>query len=217
MEQLIHDPRITADRIVTIAVDIQKDFCEGGSLAVPQGDEIVQPMNEVMVYTRENGGTVIATRDWHPEETPHFEKWPKHCVEGTEGAEFHPALDLKPEDIIISKGMGQTDGYSGVEGISDDGRTIEQIVQPRNSKERVIVALGGLATDYCVKATVIDTANMFKDDERVTVVFIRDAMRAVNLDAEDEARAIQAMEQAGAIALTSEQIRSGYIEFAEAA
>ncbi len=217
MEQLTYHPTITANRMVTIAVDVQKDFCGGGSLAVPHGDEVVEPMNEVMAYTRANGGTVIATRDWHPEETPHFEKWPKHCIENTEGAEFHPELDLKPEDIIISKGMNQTDGYSGAEGISDDGQTIEQIVKPRNSKERVIVALGGLATDYCVKATVIDTANMFKDDERMTVVFIRDAIRAVNLDAEDEARAIQAMEEAGAIALTSDQIRGGCIEFARAA
>ncbi len=98
------------DRLVTVGVDIQNDFCPGGSLAVPEGDQVIEPMNNVLRYTRESGGQVVLTRDWHPETTPHFDKWPVHCVAETEGAAFHPDLNVKESDIIINKGTGQTDG-----------------------------------------------------------------------------------------------------------
>ena len=192
----------TADRIVTIAVDVQKDFCPGGSLAVAGGDKVTAPLNDMMAYTRERGGTVVATRDWHPDQTPHFDAWPVHCVAGTEGASFHPSLDVRTTDVIINKGTGQTDGYSGFDGEAIDHTTIEQIIQPRTLRERVAVLIGGLATDYCVRATALDAA---KQADRVRearqgvidVYVLEDAIRAVNVQPEDGARAIQEMKDAG--------------------
>jgi len=93
-------------------IDVQNDFCPGGALPVPEGDKVVPVINELMPKF----DLVIATRDWHPEKTVHFEKWPVHCVRNTEGARFHP--DLKTEMIhkIISKGTGnKDDGYSAFE------------------------------------------------------------------------------------------------------
>ena len=194
--------KITADRIVTINVDVQKDFQPGGSLAVTDGDLVTEVLNRVNALTREMGGTVIFTGDQHPDETPHFNTWPKHCVAGTEGAAFDENLIIEPEDIIIDKGMGQTDGYSGNEGVAKDGQTIETIVKPKD-KERVIVLLGGLATDYCVRATVLDTLAIDAGEGQLTVFVLRDAIRAVNINADDEAKAITEMEAAGAIFIDS--------------
>lgn len=75
-----------ADRLITINVDVQNDFCPGGALAVPEGDQVIPPLNALNEYTRQHGGLVIATGDQHPTQTPHFDKWPVHCVAGTPGA-----------------------------------------------------------------------------------------------------------------------------------
>ncbi len=189
-------------RNVLIGVDIQNDFIDG-SLAVPDGEAVVTPINQTAEAVRRIGGTVIVTRDWHPASTPHFDTWPVHCVAGTEGADFHPHLDVLSDDIVISKGMGQTDGYSGWEGTTDDGATIETLIAPTNTQEKVQVFIGGLATDYCVKATALDVARTFADDTRVTTYLLRDAVRGVNIQPDDSDKALDEMRAAGVVEIDS--------------
>lgn len=184
-------------RNILIGVDIQNDFVDG-SLAVPDGEAVVAPINRTAEAVRRIGGTVIVTRDWHPAETPHFDTWPAHCIAETSGADFHADLDVQPHDIVISKGMGQTDGYSGWEGVADDGATIEQIVTPARD-EKVRVFIGGLATDYCVKATALDVARTFADDARVTTYLLCDAVRGVNIQPDDSETALNEMRAAGVV------------------
>lgn len=197
----------TSTRDILIAVDVQNDFVTG-NLAVNEGAEVIAPINEVAQTVREADGTVIFTRDWHPETTPHFDTWPVHCVAENDGAEFAPTLDVQPTDIILSKGMGQTDGYSGWEGVRETGETLETLITPRHTQEQVRVFLGGLATDYCVKATGIDVANFFENDERVQLYLIRDAVRAVALQEADEANALAQLKTARFIAITSNEARA---------
>ena len=199
---------LTTDRIVTINVDVQNDFCPGGALAVTEGDQVIAPLSALNEYTRENGGIVIATGDQHPAETPHFDKWPVHCVAGTEGAALNTALDIRTTDIIVDKGMEQTDGYSGLEGITRDGRTIAEIIQPVG-RERVAVLIGGLATDYCVLNTTLDALKVDPKDGELKIYAIRDAMRAVNIQPTDGENAIAEMEAAGAIVIDSVEILTG--------
>lgn len=202
---------IAVDRLVTVGVDIQHDFIDG-TLAVPEGDEIIQPMNALTHYTRELGGTAVFTRDWHPLETEHFKKWPVHCVADTHGAAFYPGLDIQAEDLIVSKGMStKDDGYSGFEGVTDDGQTLETIIRPRTVRERVGVIIGGLATDYCDLATVLSSLEAFKNQPNVTTVAVTDAMRAVNLAADDGEKALATMHEQGALLTTSDDIISGRI------
>lgn len=195
---------------VLVAVDVQNDFIDG-SLAVTEGEQVVQPINDVAAAVRDTGGTVAFTRDWHPAETPHFADyggaWPVHCVAETEGAAFHPDLDVRDTDIVINKGMEQTDGYSGWEGVADDGQTLEAIIAPLSREEKVRVFVGGLATDYCVKATALDIAARFKDDERVHLYLLRDAIRAVGLAPTDEEKALAAMEEAKIQAISADEAR----------
>ena len=212
---MINQNRFTKpDRIVTIAVDVQKDFCPGGALGVADGDSVIPPLNTALAYTRQENGLVLATRDWHPEVTPHFEAyggiWKTHCVQNTEGAEFHPDLDIDEATVIINKGMGQTDGYSGYEGATADGKTIAEIVTPATRYERVAVAIGGLATDYCDLTTILDATEHARkvQDARQGVIDIyalTDAMRAVNIHPEDESAALEQMRQAGAHLVTTAQ------------
>lgn len=201
-------------RNVAIGIDVQKDFISG-SLAVKEGADVVAPLNNITRRVRETGGTVVFTRDWHPETTPHFEKWAAHCVAGTEGAEFDDNLEIDPDDIIISKGMGQTDGYSGMEGVGPRGQTIERIVRPRSRLERVRVLVGGLTTEYCVNLTVLGLAKTFKYSPNVSLYLARDAVRAVDIQPGDGEKAIKAMEQAGIQALSSEEILRTFFAPAE--
>ncbi len=115
----------------------------------------------------------------------------------TNGAAFQPDLQIKEGDIILNKGTGQTDGYSGVEGVSDDGTTLETLIEPVHRDERVRVFVGGLATDYCVKATAIDLARRYTGLENVSICVITDAMRAVNIQPNDGQEAVEAMADAG--------------------
>lgn len=191
-----------ADRIVTINVDVQNDFCPGGALAVTDGDQVVAPLNELNEFTRHNGGTVVFTGDQHPTATPHFDKWPVHCVAGTEGAALRDDLTIEAGDSIVDKGMGQTDGYSAFEGITRDGRELAELITPIN-RERVAVLLGGLATDYCVKNSALDAVKVEAGDGEIKVYVMRDAIRGVNLQPNDSEAAIQEMAKAGVIILDS--------------
>lgn len=172
-----------------IVVDVQNDFCPGGALAVPHGDEVVEPLNELIDEFLEHGAPVYKSRDWHPARTKHFEAyggtWPVHCVQNTEGAEFHPALRDDSRIRVISKGLGDKDCYSAF----DETNLAAQLHQ--QDVEEVVV--GGLATDYCVKNTVLDALkNGFK------VKALKNAMRAVDLQPGDGDLAIEEMRAAGA-------------------
>lgn len=186
---------------MAIGVDIQNDFCPGGSLAVPYGDEVVAPFNKVADTVRSLGGLIVFTRDWHPETTNHFDTWPPHCIANTRGAAFHSDLDVQTNDIIISKGtMVDEDAYSGFQGFAVDGRSLKEIIETKLQKiQKIILFMGGLATDYCVKATVLDALTL-KDTigkNRIEVFAIPQAMRAVNINPNDGKEAQLAMQQAG--------------------
>ncbi len=173
-----------------IIVDVQNDFCPGGSLAVASGDEVVAPLNELAKEFLDRGEPVFKTRDWHPARTKHFAAsggtWPIHCVQGTRGAQFHADLIDDPRITIISKGTDESaDGYSGF-----DGTNLAQLLREEGVAE---VWVGGLATDYCVKHTVLDARR-----EGFEVKALADAMRAVNLKPNDGRQAIEEMRDAGA-------------------
>jgi len=179
----------TQTKQALIVVDVQNDFCPGGKLAVAHGDEVVAPLNELIDEFLERGDPVYKSRDWHPPETKHFKAyggtWPPHCVQNTKGAEFHPQLKDDPRIRVISKGLGDTDCYSAF-----DETDLAAQLRDEGVKELLV---GGLATDYCVKATVLAGLKQgFK------VKALENAMRAVNLKPDDGERAIEEMRAAGA-------------------
>ena len=172
-----------------IVVDVQNDFCPGGALAVPHGDDIVAPLNSLIDQFLERGDPVYKTRDWHLPTTKHFAAyggtWPDHCIQNTQGAEFHPKLRDDPRIEIISKGLDDKDSYSGF----DDTDLAERLRS--NGVNEVLI--GGLATDYCVKNTVLDALkNGFK------VKVLNNAIRPVEINPGDGERAIKEMREAGA-------------------
>jgi nicotinamidase/pyrazinamidase len=179
-----------------IIVDVQNDFCPGGALAVSGGDEVVPVLNRAIERFTKAGLPIFATRDWHPEKTNHFKAyggiWPVHCVQGTRGAEFHAGLELGKDTVVVSAGMvPDEDGYSGFQARDPSGARLAELLQ-RKGVERIIV--GGLATDYCVKHTVLDGLK-----EGFKVLLLADAIRAVNLKPHDGELAIAEMIRAGAV------------------
>jgi nicotinamidase/pyrazinamidase len=176
-------------RRALIVVDVQNDFCPGGSLAVERGDEVVQPLNRLIREFLSRGEPVFKSRDWHPPVTRHFAAyggtWPVHCVQNTRGAEFHKDLVEDPRIEVVSKGLGDEDQYSAF-----DGTSLAEELRAQGVNE---VWVGGLATDYCVKNTVLDALR-----EGFKVKALTEAMRAVNLQPGDDARAVEEMRRAGA-------------------
>jgi len=186
---------MTTPKRALIVVDVQNDFCPGGTLAVPHGDDVVELLNRLIDEFLDRGEPVYKSRDWHPPTTKHFAAhggdWPVHCVQNTKGAEFHPALRNDPRINVISKGLGDTNCYSAF----DETNLLDQLHQ-QNVEE---VVVGGLATDYCVKSTVLDALkNGFK------VKALENAMRAVDVQPGDGERAIEEMRAAGAVILSTE-------------
>ncbi|SDK14348.1 nicotinamidase/pyrazinamidase [Nonomuraea maritima] len=140
-----------------VIVDVQNDFCEGGSLAVAGGSEVAAAISRhVAAHGYDH---VVATRDYHVSPGDHFsdapdyvDSWPAHCVAGAPGAEFHPSLDLSAVDEVFSKGH-ETAAYSGFEGFSSDGVPLAEWLRERGARE---IDIAGLATDHCVRATALD-------------------------------------------------------------
>lgn len=199
---------LTYNQLIAVDVDPQNDFCPGGSLAVAEGDQVMAPLNTMNDYVYSHGGTVVVTGDQHPQTTPHFDKWPVHCVAGTKGAAFHQNLVIKPGYKLIDKGMGNEDGYSGFEGITRDGVTLEQFVTPRNPNDRTALLMGGLALDYCLRATVLDAlaiASQIREAQRgvMDIFVLTDATRAVNLQPGEGQHALDEMQAAGATLITT--------------
>lgn len=182
-----------------LLIDVQNDFCPGGALPVANGDQVVPALNRYIEKFNKAGLAIFATRDWHPEKTKHFKAygglWPPHCVQGTKGAEFRVDLALPKDAVIVSAGMAaDEEGYSGFEGRDDRGIGLADLLR-QYGVERIFV--GGLATDYCVKHTVLDgLRHGFK------VVLLEDAVRGVNLQPEDSQRAIAEMIQSGAVKIS---------------
>ena len=181
-----------------VIVDLQNDFCPGGALAVPEGDQIVPIVNKLIKLCIAAGFPVYATRDWHPEDHMSFiaqgGPWPSHCVQNTLGAEFHPNLKLPAQSMIVSKANNkENDAYSGF-----DGTDLSDMLKRAGIIEIIIC---GLATDYCVKATALDG---IKAGLKVTVV--EDAIRGVEVTPGDTQKALNEMKVAGVILTPSHEI-----------
>lgn len=146
------------EKSALIVVDIQYDFLPGGALAVPEGDQLVPTLNEYIRRFSGAGRPVYATRDWHLPTTKHFQRyggvWPPHCVQGTPGAEFHRELKLPEDVILVSKGMDPNlDSYSSFQAFEEDGTPMVESLRKRGIEH---IYVGGLATDYCVRWTMLD-------------------------------------------------------------
>ena len=143
-----------------IIVDVQNDFCEGGSLAVEGGAAVARATTELLSGAH-GYDHVVATKDFHIDPGEHFSdhpdfvtSWPRHCVVGTDGAEFHPDLDVTPVEAVFHKGRYSA-AYSGFEGVDDDGTSLADWLRQRDVDTVDVV---GIATDYCVAATALDAA-----------------------------------------------------------
>ena len=182
-----------------IIVDLQNDFCPGGSLAVPDGDAVIPIIQRWIDRFRREKKEIVATQDAHPPDHMSFASrggpWPPHCVPGTWGFHIHPELILPPDVPFFHKGTDpRQDAYSGFEGhLARSGQAPLSLSRylKRQGVTRVYVA--GLATDYCVRATVLDA---LKEGFDTTVII--DGIRGVDVQPGDSKRALQEMEQNGA-------------------
>ncbi len=186
-----------------VVVDVQNDFTPGGALAVPDGDRVVPVLNRYIERFAAVKAPVFLTRDWHPEVTKHFKVyggvWPPHCVQGTKGAEFHPELRLPPDATIVSKGMDpEQDAYSAFHAEDPNGMPFAAALGEQGVQR---LFLGGLATDYCVRCTVIDAVR-----EGFQVVVLLDAIGAVDVKPGDGQRAVDEMKAAGALFVTLDEV-----------
>ena len=181
-----------------IVVDLQNDFCPGGSLAVPDGGQIIPVVQEYVDAFTAQGLPVIFTRDFHPANHVSFAQqggpWPPHCVQDTPGVEYHPGIKIPPQAYHIIKGFHpDIDAYSGFEGELKDAAnplTLDKLLRSLSVRE---VYVAGLATDYCVRATALDGLKL-----GYRVVVIEDGVRGVNVNSDDSAKALQDLRQRGA-------------------
>ena len=181
-----------------IIVDLQNDVLPGGALGVPQGDEVVAPIQQLIDLYQAHGLPVYASRDWHPEGHCSFAAqggpWPVHCVADTRGAAFSDALDLKQRATVISKAITvEQDAYSAF-----NGTTLAAQLRARGVER---VAVCGLATDYCVLNTAKDALA-----EGFATLLVLDAIRAVDVNPGDGERAIAQMTDAGAVPVRVDQV-----------
>ncbi|HEX7115224.1 MAG TPA: nicotinamidase [Steroidobacter sp.] len=173
-----------------LIVDLQRDFLPGGALGVPEGDQVIAPLNEYITAFEERGLPIFMTRDWHPPDHCSFQSaggpWPPHCVRDTPGAQWPESLKIAASARIISKATEPAaEAYSGFSGT-------ELLTLLRDQGVRRLF-VGGLATDYCVRATVLDArSNGFE------VVVLADAIRGVNVQPGDDERAVEEMLASGA-------------------
>lgn len=198
-----------------LLIDLQNDFCPGGALAVQDGDAVISVANQAMQACRSLGIAVAASQDWHPQahgsfaENAHAEPWtlgeldglpqvwwPVHCVQGQPGADFHPQLDSQKIDYVVRKGQNvDIDSYSAFFDNAHRAATdLHPWLQQQQVKRLIVM---GLATDYCVKFTVLDALQL--DYE---VVLLAAGCRGVNLNPQDSQDALEQMQQAGATLIT---------------
>lgn len=186
------------DHTALLVIDVQHDFADpDGGLYVPGGEKVVPTISDEVEQASSEGAAVVYTQDWHPPDTPHFEKdggkWPVHCVQGTWGAELHRDLKRVGTDVI-QKGTSGEDGYSGftvrdpVSG-QESSTGLAELLQSKQVTKVVVV---GLAGDVCVMETALDAARL-----GLAVTVLRDATRSVNVAGGDEERAFEDMRAAG--------------------
>ncbi len=194
------------DRSVLIIVDVQNDFCPGGALEVPAGDEVVPVINRLARQFTHR----ILTQDWHPVGHLSFASshpgkapfqtvtltygdqvlWPDHCVQGTDGADFHPELEVEGAELVLRKGFRrELDSYSAF--FENDRSTHTGLAGYLRDRGFERVYLSGLATDYCVGWSALDARR-----EGFEVYLIEDACRGIDLDGSLE-KALTAMDEAG--------------------
>lgn len=193
------------EKAALLIVDVQNDFCPGGALQVPDGDRVIEPVNRAIEMFVAAGLPILASRDWHPPITRHFREfggvWPAHCIQGTEGAAFHPALRLPQEALLLTKGINpELDGYSAFEGVTGDSRLLAQLLSELEVRELVIC---GLATEYCVLCT---THEALRNGFKVTV--LTDAVAGVDINVGASDCAVEDMKNAGAQLATVEELRT---------
>jgi len=179
-----------------IVVDVQNDFCPDGALGVREGDQVVPVLNLWISEFHKKGMPVVYTQDWHPEDHVSFVEsggiWPPHCVQDTRGADFHPDLIVHGE--VCRKGfVSDKEAYSGFDGrvAGPDGPALDRWLKEQEVSR---IYVGGLATDYCVKATALDGIR-----NGYEVVVLKDGVRAVDVRQGDGGRAIAEMVDAGAV------------------
>jgi nicotinamidase/pyrazinamidase len=185
------DPKRLGKGDALVVVDVQNDFCPSGALPVKEGDQVVAVLNRWIEAAREAGAPVIASRDWHPPDHISFEErggmWPRHCVQGSRGAEFHPELELGEEALVVSKGADpDRDSHSAFDRTELAGEL------RRLGVRRVWV--GGLAQDVCVRATVLDSLR-----EGFETHLLARATRPVDVDSGAGERSLEEMRAAGVI------------------
>jgi nicotinamidase/pyrazinamidase len=190
-------------RAALLVVDVQLDFCPEGALPVPLGDHVIPVLNRYLQLFAKIGRPIFASRDWHPADSGHFlengGRWPAHCVKGSRGADFHPELLLPDSTVVITKGTSRWDeGYSALQGVTENGTPFAMLLR-RMNLDRLFV--GGLATDYCVKQSVLEALA-----EGFEVTLLTDAVRGVELRRGDSERAIAEMVEAGADVATLESV-----------
>jgi len=186
-----------------LIVDVQNDFCPDGTLAVPEGDAIVPVLNKYIKLFSYGKLPVFASRDWHPKQTAHFKEfggqWPPHCVQDSHGARFHPLLQLPDDAVILSKGMDpETDSYSAFQAVDSAGNDFAHSLKMFSIKELFV---GGLATDYCVRWTVLDALKC-----GLRVFLLMDAIKGVNVREKDSETAVEEMMSLGAKKITLEKL-----------
>lgn len=179
-----------------IIVDVQNDFCPGGALPVPEGNQVIPVLNDYIKIFKKANASIFATRDWHPPNHISFKAqggpWPPHCVQNSEGAKFHPDLKLPSDTSIISKATDPLkESYSGFDGT--------ELANMLRTQGMARVFVGGLATDYCVKNTVLDARKMGFE-----TVLLLDAIRGINVEPGDVRKAIAEMIKNGAEQATLE-------------
>ena len=181
--------------------DPQNDFCPGGTLAVPEADQIMPVLNQYIRLFSEKNLPILVSRDWHPQDSMHFKAfgglWPPHCVQDTEGAAFHPDLEIPDEAIILSKGMKrEEDGYSTFDAVDHQDTPFSNLIASVGVK---MLYVGGIATDYCVRASVLDALRF-----GFNVGLLVDAIKGVAPDTAREA--LDEMKSQGAEFLTYEEL-----------
>ena len=195
-EQKNHAAAPLPDRqTVLLLVHLQNDFCPGGALPVPEGDRVIPVANEWIRVFAARGCGIVATRDWHPPDHCSFQErggpWPPHCVQGSLGAQFHQDLKMPPGTLIVSGATNpKKEAYSGF-----DGTTLDERLEDLEVQTLYVI---GMATDYCVKQTVLDACKL-----GFRVVVLRDGVRGLDVEPGDSERALEAMQEAGAIVVRS--------------
>ncbi len=199
---------------VLIVIDVQNDFCPGGALAVPSGDEVIAPINRVA----SRFAHIVLTQDWHPANHMSFAGshagkkpyeaveleygaqtlWPAHCVQGTPGADFHPGLHLPQAELILRKGFrAQIDSYSAF--FENDRATPTGLADYLHERRLTRVILAGLAYDYCVGYSALDARRL-----GFPAVVLSDACRAIDLNGSVAAMEAQFAEAGVTVVSTAE-------------